>query len=1130
MSNFNFNTDYNESNLRVLFSENALYRIIDNGLVLHKDFVSEDIFCTSNRMKYRNSQVQYYLYGKRKLICSTFLLKDGENLLNLSMGEASPLLPKISIPIHPSLFNKMNKADKTKLSDTIKRAHENILFTDDLKPIISNGYRATANFGHTYSTKQIVFVLDCYMKAVNNYLLNHNNDNTNSEDFALEKTVFGDSFDAYINTTCSEDFKSSVSSKFNISNTSFSDSFSTVNKKDYQDISEKQNVSYREIYNLFHCRTRFSVLAFLAIYKSLSFEDVKQNIRPCPYFIPVQYKVPGESPIVTIAVGICGNVKDPSFEKFEKNSLTLDSEMEREIDRCLFMQEFMRKIKDSYLYNKKMHELEEKRMRDELNIRSRYMALKRSYIGKMHQRAIQHDIDSHVLSKYEDEHSLEQIDIDILRNYTPLLVEAKKPSGYALLARLNKFRTQLGAYCTDLYSGAPLSRSIITIRNLLASLDQNRLLMNDVSGAGSSFKYRLKIFFDNDQEPAKMSDKRFDWPLSIPNDQLGCQAFYMLVNNVIRNTAKHAKRKNSEEEVSICIRFLKTLRTKHGFFPTYHELEEKPEISSMLLEDYFHERYRPLHDNVETKFYTVEIYSNVLQKDIGRLVQIQNKRICEPFINEKFEERKGSKGLGEMACAAAYLRGKDVITTNERENLPSGSYPLEDHNILNSDGQPVNLKAFALVADLFQSHSVDSEVRYVNESQRWSQTLIMHNIRVTDCSNQNYNCVFQEPEEMEKQHSGFLGYRFFMLKPEQVLVVRDNNSIITDEKAEEMAKHVGVDVVSAEELRNQLEKGVPVNHDILVCDDKELIGKYPALLPTRILSVSDILDFTEPSESETGGESEGHDKSDPFVVHCWEKWVEKLNPIIKSYDTIVNNENDVAYFDDHLNSGIGPFLTALKKAGYAEALSSSAQQHLPDYERNCRDDFGDISLSEYLSNISKAEDIAHYRLLESIDTRILIVDERIQQKSQDIPSLGGDSKVTYQCHWKKCRIDLPDDITLSDSCKKETAEEILSIIHEALDDTFYHFIFIHLGLLEGVFSTLHPEDTNKERIREKMNEIADRGKGRVIFESGRGVPDYFPKNARFLQQTSAENALVEIKSKYMFTSLLHNSRTVNPTT
>ena len=1080
------------------YSINFLKQKLINELTPQKDFFEE----------YMNWLYNPFFGAGGGILYGTFLLKDSVNTLNLSTGQAEPLLPKISIPLHFSWFNYLNREKpkylnrekKKKLIGILERAYANIPFADYI--VFPTTSKNSENYVSetTYMPELVVFILDCYMKAVV-HCLSSSKEKLNPNDFALEKTVFGDSYQQYICEESGKAFSEKISSQFSFTN--------LQKKQDYSEyviISKKQDVSYQEIYDLFHCHSFFPVLAFLALYKSLEKKDKLTEMLvygelPYPYYVSVRYKPPFvEFPISVTAVCV--------LEKYYCSK--------RDV-----LAHVMQRIVDSYLYNKK-------KMREELNFRLRYEDRKRGCIEELHQRAIQHDIDSHVLSKYVSEQALEQIDINNLKNYTPLQEEETPPSKFALLARLNQFRTQLSAYCTDLHAGAPLSRSVITIRSLLASLDQNRLLMNDVSGAGSSFQYRLKIFFDNEQEPAEMSDKRFDQQIFIPNGQLGCQAFYMIVNNVIRNTAKHVKRTNTQNEVSICIRFLEKIRPTYTLRPS----EKDKNISEVVAH---YAQNSMVYGEIERKLYTVEIFSNVIQENITNLVRNQNERICEPFVNkETLEKRTTNKGLGEMLCAATYLRGKDVVTANEEENIPNWENfdSIEHINILNQNEEPVMLKAFGLIplnsCDIITKSwsQFDPEQMVLTPSG-----MIVNGHQVADSENNRHTCYsWDEVDEMDgiaNSYNGFLGYRFFMLKPEQVLVVRDDNSNISNNKAEEVAKHVGVNVVSSKELRNQLEKGVPVNHDILVCDDKELIGEYSAMLPARILPISDIQDFTEPSEDKTGGGSEGNDKPDPFVIHCWEKWVEKLNPIIKSYNTSVNNENDVAYFDDHLNRGIGLFLTALEKAGYADALSSVAQQHLPDYERNCRNDYGEIRLSCYFYNIREKQGIAHYRLLESINTRVLIVDERIQQKSQDIPSLGGDSKITYQCHWKKCHIDLPD-VILSESSKEETAKKILNIIDEALEKTYYHFIFIQLGLLEGVFSTLYPTDMNKVCLHKKMEEIAAKGKGRVVFESGRGVPDYLPVRARFMQQTSAEYALVETKSKYLFASLLHNSRAVSP--
>ena len=87
----------------------------------------------------------------------------------------------------------------------------------------------------------------------------------------------------------------------------------------------------------------------------------------------------------------------------------------------------------------------------------------------------------------------------------------------------------------------------------------------------------------------------------------------------------------------------------------------------------------------------------------------------------------------------------------------------------------------------------------------------------------------------------------------------------------------------------------------------------------------------------------------------------------------------------------------------------------------------------------------------------------------------------------------------------------------------YEFILIHLELLEGVFELLHPSD-KEEQLCNYINSLSTNKHTQVVFKSGRGIPGYLPSCVRFIQQTSVENALVEIKNKYTFTSLLHEAR------
>ncbi|MBK7683461.1 MAG: hypothetical protein IPJ26_13810 [Bacteroidetes bacterium] len=60
-------------------------------------------------------------------------------------------------------------------------------------------------------------------------------------------------------------------------------------------------------------------------------------------------------------------------------------------------------------------------------------------------------------------------------------------------------------------------------------------MLDNISGRGQQFQYKLLFKFKDNQ-----FCKETDFPVAIPNDVLGCQAFYNIIENVIRNTAKHA--------------------------------------------------------------------------------------------------------------------------------------------------------------------------------------------------------------------------------------------------------------------------------------------------------------------------------------------------------------------------------------------------------------------------------------------------------------------------------------------------------------------------------------------------------------------------------------------------------------
>ena len=93
-------------------------------------------------------------------------------------------------------------------------------------------------------------------------------------------------------------------------------------------------------------------------------------------------------------------------------------------------------------------------------------------------------------------------------------------------------------YLADISFGTPLMQTNkYAYGELFKDLDKVRLLLEHISGL-SDFKY--KIAFKKDGEPLNDTN---DLLVAIPNDILGIQALYNILENIIRNTAKHSSTK-----------------------------------------------------------------------------------------------------------------------------------------------------------------------------------------------------------------------------------------------------------------------------------------------------------------------------------------------------------------------------------------------------------------------------------------------------------------------------------------------------------------------------------------------------------------------------------------------------------
>lgn len=176
-----------------------------------------------------------------------------------------------------------------------------------------------------------------------------------------------------------------------------------------------------------------------------------------------------------------------------------------------------------------------------------------------------------------------------------------------------------------------LSREVIEKGAVVVQKENNILI-----------KYRQ---FDGlNKDDAKFDyNKLREWNFSLPGGSMGRQAIFSIVENVIRNAAKHGTRKSGDSlEIMFDIidPFVDTERMKTDF------------------QDY--------EDKVEDLYIVTLTDSNkTSEKDIGDI----NNVIKKSFVNEGADLTASNKGIKEMIISAAWMRGIRIEEQNEVEGF-----------------------------------------------------------------------------------------------------------------------------------------------------------------------------------------------------------------------------------------------------------------------------------------------------------------------------------------------------------------------------------------------------------------------------------------------------------------------------
>lgn len=560
---------------------------------------------------------------------------------------------------------------------------------------------------------------------------------------------------------------------------------------------------------------------------------------------------------------------------------------------------------------------------------------------------------------------------------------------------------------------------------------------------------------------------------------MGCQAFYNIIENVIRNTAKYSNLAEERpvnftvdfNEATVCDGYSSEIDDPD----TLYSVEIYDDIDLRTESEFSDADYKEYKDGGGTKEKSEMTFADILA--FG-----QNRLINNSVLDQNMQLRTKGLGLLEMEASAAYLRRLPDIT-----DIESDSYKVlyNDHHFTTS-------------------REVDQDGKH------------------TDVTRLNILKAFVKDDGNKE----YLGYRFFVLKPRVAVVI--SNEVI--ESASDLKKH-GILILNTTQFKERLTKS-PLNHEFLVCDKEledncELLGlfkEHETSLPMRKIrvNVSDWIGTN--SEIET------------LIIDLWNSWFDEIrcrksevvslgNVKFHSDDNpITNRDNQCKFVIQFLNHATEFSKTKFDSFKtnpnyYLEPLSSFGQEKLPNYEVN--------HIRDYPRHID--DDIeTKIRLFEAATTPIIVIDERIQNYAKE-SSEGARNREIFESIGVSVPADKESDpkfgFDLDSSDYKGIKEKIEKFLEEHLpsDNTpeeLKPFLLLHYGVIERSYKEVSGNWV--EQVNTKLEEWGKRSK--IVITSGRGKPKELPSSVRFVHLSPILNVFTEIRSKYLMTNLLYSAR------
>ena len=732
--------------------------------------------------------------------------------------------------------------------------------------------------------------------------------------------------------------------------------------------------------------------------------------------------------------------------------------------------------------------------------------------------------------------------------YKPVYILTQKPDADSLdpaeLSRVfNNYLKQRMDFVADVATSDQfaLANKKFLISDMFRSFERNLLLMHNISGKGAEFPFTFK--FEYYAKGADTPQKDFDPIVSIPNDVLGDQAFYILLENIIRNTAKHAPQKLGHITFTIKI---------EDNFDNFFKVSIYDNIEYVLTE----EEKLEYKNNPDTM-------DKARRNKLLKLIAHRNNNIAQEILDPETNEiRAHGWGTIEMKIACCYLNRIPSTSIDEIEYAPLG---LQLSRVVESDEANFEYDKY----DAF----LNTEEECCLEYKGWIENPTAFR-RTRNGS--SHLPLLQAIDGSKNLTSGF-GYSFLLKKPKEVLIL-DKEGVLSsflgeplesldldlrnskNETIGKILQQLGINVFSSID-----ENTVYVHNYFLVIGDH--LGEHTGMsnLPQEMCSVKmskeDVLceysyfDYSN-QEIVPASKKELYD----YLGYCLENneatnltrvfdelyfgsIKEFVTPLIGNSDGLgtknlhnLNFENAVnrinvvepikGYYEHHGLEKTG-FLEKFGNSGFVELYGSSSR--IGFYLISSDNKIGKV-VNSNRSALSNIRDSMYHFLAKGCNTSIAIVDERVQKVLSDEAfvaenkrGISGDFKYSYRDIFKGIKIIVPQEkeINLNQTGLNTKREEMLKWIGTKTKTC--HYLIIHFGIIES----LRVDNEGISEVKKEVKKLCDKNNCKLVITSGRGfTKDVANLNEYFLSYSSLSNLVLDKnnRSKAHLVSVLNALR------